>query len=96
MGAITRAMAYEALSCALSPHWQLAAVLPIDWPKLLGTSGKGVLPTLLTPHRHRGMPAVLAKKTAATALKSNTSATESLSLKTVLALVARTAGQPSA
>eukprot|EP00964_Phaeocystis_antarctica_P035000 scaffold19941_cov71-Phaeocystis_antarctica.AAC.1 len=83
-------MAYEALSCALSPHWQLAAVLPINWPKLLRASGAGVVPTLLTPHLHRGRAAVRVEKGAATALK--TGAPAAVSLETVLALVARTAG----
>jgi len=89
-GAITRAMAYEALSCALSPHWMLAAVLPIDWPRLLGGGGGGVVPTLLTPHRHRGRAAVRVEEVATTALK--TGAIAAVSLETVLALAARTAG----
>jgi hypothetical protein len=89
-GAITRAMAYEALRCALSPHWMLAAVLPIDWPRLLGGGGGGVVPTLLTPHRHRGRAAVRVEETAITALR--TSAGAVVSLETVLVLAARTAG----
>ena len=89
-GAITRAMAYEALRCALSPHWMLAAVLPIDWPRLLGARGAGVVPTLLTPHRHRGRAAVRVEEVATTALK--TGAIAAVSLETVLTLAARTAG----
>ena len=84
-------MAYEALSCALSPHWMLAAVLPIDWPKLFGASGVGVVPTLLTPHRHRGLAAVRVQAAAVPALRPG--AAIAVPLETVLALAAHTAGR---
>ena len=50
-GAITRAMAYQALVCALSLVQQLTAVLPIEWQKLLAGAGQGM--TFLAPHRRR-------------------------------------------
>ena len=43
---------------ALSPHWQLAAVLPINWPKLLRASGAGRLPHDL----HRGCDAAAGRR----------------------------------
>eukprot|EP00964_Phaeocystis_antarctica_P107069 scaffold71841_cov76-Phaeocystis_antarctica.AAC.3 len=95
-GAATRAMAYEALSCALSSHWRLAAVLPIDWPKLLGPSGAGVGMTFLTPHRHKGRAAVREERTAAKArlpARDTASNRDSLvSFELLLQLVERTAG----
>ena len=49
-----------------------------------------MVPTLLTPHRHRGRAAVRVEEVATTALK--TGAIAAVSLETVLALAARTAG----
>jgi hypothetical protein len=49
-----------------------------------------VVPTLLTPHQHRGRAAVRVEETAITALRTSTGAV--VSLETVLALAARTTG----
>ena len=96
-GAPTRAMAYEALSCALSSHWRLAAVVPIDWPKLLGPSGAGVGMTFLTPHRHKGRAAGREEraptKAAQVPARGTASTSESLvSFELLLQLVERTVG----
>mmetsp|Transcript_24221 Transcript_24221/g.76721 ORF Transcript_24221/g.76721 Transcript_24221/m.76721 type:complete len:1389 (-) Transcript_24221:1907-6073(-) len=61
MGAVTRAMAWDALHASLARCDRVVAVWPAEWPLLLGRGAAGAVPGLLLPWKNRRL---LKEKTA--------------------------------